>query len=361
MKILFVSSDFRKWNNGGSIVTKRNFDFIGKIPNVEIVWLCVPFPTKTRIFFNLLLNQSFGSDKFLNDLFVKNLSKVDLVWFDGSLYGKWVEIANSYKKISIVFYHNIEAIYFASKFKIDRNIQNFLMKIYSRRLEKTSTDNSSFRVLLNDRDGNQLKSVYKSNADFYLPTSFEVLDKSKIDNFKKPTIEPYLFFVGSNFYANVQGITWFMNNVAPFVNQKIIIGGSICEAFINYNAPSNVCFVGPIDDLTEYYSNASAVISPIFSGSGMKTKTIEALKYGKYIIGTKEAFVGIDNEEIDNIGKLCETPDDFISTINKMPKKIIFHNPSYRLFSNIYSSAAIFDKFTSFWYTHIVPSVTNNS
>ncbi len=361
MKVLFVSSDFRKWNNGGCIVTKRNFDFICKISNVEILWFCVPYPTKTQILLNMLLNRNFGSNKSLDDLFIKNLSEVDIVWFDSSLYGKWVEITNYYKKISIVFYHNIEAIYFASKFKIDRNIQNFLMKIYSKKLEKTSTDNSSFRVLLNDRDGAQLKSIYNSNADLYLSTSFDELDKSEIDNFRDETIEPYLFFVGSNFFANVQGITWFMNNVAPFVKQKIIIGGSICEAFTNYNAPSNVSFVGLIDDLTEYYSNASAIISPIFSGSGMKTKTIEALKYGKYIIGTKEAFVGIDSNEINNIGKLCETADDFIFAINKMPNKITFHDSSYRLFSNTYSSVAIFNKFISFWNTHIVLSDTHNS
>jgi len=34
------------------------------------------------------------------------------------------------------------------------------------------------------------------------------------------------------------------------------------------------------------------VILPIISGSGMKTKTAEALMYGKSIIGIKEAFEG---------------------------------------------------------------------
>ena len=47
-----------------------------------------------------------------------------------------------------------------------------------------------------------------------------------------------------------------------------------------------------LDDLGEYYRNCDVVIAPIFEGSGMKTKTTEALMWGKYIIGTNESFCG---------------------------------------------------------------------
>lgn len=39
------------------------------------------------------------------------------------------------------------------------------------------------------------------------------------------------------------------------------------------------------------------MVMPIFSGSGMKVKTAEALMYGKFLIGTKEAFEGYEIDE----------------------------------------------------------------
>ena len=41
-----------------------------------------------------------------------------------------------------------------------------------------------------------------------------------------------------------------------------------------------------VDCLETWYEKADVVISPIFLGSGMKTKTAEALMYGKPILGT---------------------------------------------------------------------------
>lgn len=69
-------------------------------------------------------------------------------------------------------------------------------------------------------------------------------------------------------------------------------------------------------DLGVFYRNCDAIISPIFEGSGMKTKTTEALMWGKYIIGSHEAFVGFTIPQ--GLYKECNTVDEFINGINML-------------------------------------------
>ena len=85
---------------------------------------------------------------------------------------------------------------------------------------------------------------------------------------------------------------------------------------------------------------------PIFSGSGMKVKTAEALMYGKFLIGTKEAFEGYEIDE--KIGILCNNANDFIKNINKYSQQnLIYNAPSRTLFIDKYSSDATQELFNS--------------
>ena len=59
----------------------------------------------------------------------------------------------------------------------------------------------------------------------------------------------------------------------------------------------NVHIFGRVDSLEGFYRHAEFVIVPIFSGSGMKTKIAEALKHGKFIVGSKQAFIGYEDLE----------------------------------------------------------------
>lgn len=49
-----------------------------------------------------------------------------------------------------------------------------------------------------------------------------------------------------------------------------------------------------VDDLSSYYKSALAVVAPIFKGVGYENESVEAMSFGKSIIGTDEAFQGIE-------------------------------------------------------------------
>ena len=96
-------------------------------------------------------------------------------------------------------------------------------------------------------------------------------------------------------------------------------------------------------EIENYYA-ADVVVMPIFSGSGMKTKTAEALMYGKNILGTKEAFEGYDMDSNCMYG--CQTAEMFIDTFRSMGNNITSFNPHSRnLYLEKYSEKAVFDAF----------------
>ncbi len=52
--------------------------------------------------------------------------------------------------------------------------------------------------------------------------------------------------------------------------------------------------LGMVDTLADFYDNVECVLNPMLGGTGLKIKTIEALAFGKSIIGTCDAFEGLD-------------------------------------------------------------------
>lgn len=121
--------------------------------------------------------------------------------------------------------------------------------------------------------------------------------------------------MGGTFYANRVGITWFVKHVAPHINIKTYIVGRGFESLrdeLELNGKVEV--IGEVDSLAQWYQDSYFVIAPIFDGSGMKTKVVEALMFGKKIIGTPEAFSGYE-QIADQAGRICLSAEEFVAAI----------------------------------------------
>lgn len=119
---------------------------------------------------------------------------------------------------------------------------------------------------------------------------------SKYDFHPQPKANNHniLFLSGGNSF-NVNGIKWFVREVFPailerFPDAKLIIGGAICNRLgrkekgqwiKNQDIPDEVSLYGYVDDSANFYSLADVAINPVYQGTGLKIKTIEAVSYDK--------------------------------------------------------------------------------
>ena len=133
-----------------------------------------------------------------------------------------------------------------------------------------------------------------------------------------------ILFVGKKYYPNLIGFKWFVDNVLPSLtdNIQVDVVGRGLEELRNEYSDSRINVIGGVESLNPYYENADIVIAPLFDGGGMKSKTVEALSFGKIFVGTEESLFGFWEEMDSDIrGKTCyqcNTPEEWIQTINNL-------------------------------------------
>ncbi|MGI6232502.1 MAG: glycosyltransferase [Prevotella sp.] len=239
------------------------------------------------------------------------------------------------------FFQNIEYDFIRSQVFDAKDYKHFFQVFLAKHNETSACKYCDKVIVLNSRDGNRLRAVYHRVPDFFRPVWLEdeklpPMNTDKYVDYDKPL---NALFVGSYFFGNVVGLKKFCQNVLPHTNINLQIVGSGMQALIDeLGEMKQISIAHDVPDLTPYYENADFIVLPITTGGGMKVKTAEALKYGKFIIGTPEALEGYEVNE--DVACVCKTTDEFINAINSYNKQKKFNLPSRSLFKSRYSKEA---------------------
>ncbi len=133
----------------------------------------------------------------------------------------------------------------------------------------------------------------------------------------QPGEDDALLFVGSNTAPNIIGLEWFFEQVWPLVRAarpgaRLKVAGSAARGLST--APEGVSLLGVVDDLGPLYAEAGVVISPLYTGSGLKIKLIEAMAAGKAVVGTSVTLQGVEAIAKGAIAH-ADAPADFAAAI----------------------------------------------
>ena len=331
---------------GGGQVSKSVIDSVVEASNLlrynTFSFKIRPYESYKSKFFYQLRGYSCGlTPSIITEVLdLISLNSIDVVFYNSSRYGRLMQkIKNKYPDIkNIVFSHNVEVKFFADAIKGSYNVKG-LLSLWSSWLNEFKTVKiSDVLISLNERDSLEQQKIYKRKADYICPLSL----KDRYDETKKSIPSRIVGgFIGSNFWANKHGMQWFAENVSPYINYPILlIGKDFEKEFDFFSKFPNIQLIGTVDNLDEYYSRISFIVSPIFLGSGMKTKTAEAMMFGKTIFGTSEAFEGYDVDYI-KIGGLCNSAQEFIDKINTFKKEDYYNEYSRFLYKEKYSESSI--------------------
>ena len=108
----------------------------------------------------------------------------------------------------------------------------------------------------------------------------------------------WCFLASLEWMPNVQGLEFFLENIWPALIQVhpsltlSIAGRRMPEHWKNRNIPG-VKFVGEVESVKEYFSQHGFLIVPLWSGSGVRIKLIEALAMGMPCISTTVGAEGL--------------------------------------------------------------------
>ena len=319
MKIVYIARGLCGERNGASQVMERNRKALKKIAGRDnLIEYYLPKANIKNVIVSLIRLGSYGVTKCEEKRILETIcfNKPDFVFIESSSFGSLYKILSKNKIKTICLAHNLDTELCRQEIT-SRSPLISLPKYIATHFNEIITVKYADRLIcLNDRDSNGFYKTFGRKADYIFPITFPLKQLSDILPTQESSV-PHFLFVGSDFFPNVEGIKWFITEVAPHVKMNFRIVGGCCQNPIikNLPLPPNVILAGYADDLSIEYRNASGVIAPIFKGSGMKTKTVEAMSYGKSIFGTDEAFAGID-VDYSKIGGLCNTAEDFIKKLN---------------------------------------------
>ena len=335
--LLFIYNNPLDGNYGGSRGTKKAYNALSRKFNVEACFV----GKKNNKFLTFVRNLFFFSGNliFFDMIRVINIIKknnINIIFFDVSIHGRLVKLVKLFfsNKFVIVNFHNNENKYSYDLYKTS-GLLYLPIWLSARYNENLSIKYSDLNIFITEND----RLSFKNNKapSIIIPVTLP-------DNFKNVLFEnkdnkiKYILFIGAAFYANIQGVKFLIKEIAPYISINIIIAGAgMEEAFPGGNMPSNIIIKDYIEDLSELFNNAVAFIAPLFSGSGMKVKLVEAMMYGKKIIGTAFSFCGFNTD--NECCSICESANEFIKEIKSLDESKLFYIKSRELYERYYSSS----------------------
>lgn len=362
-RILYIYNKPSGQLAGGDRVNIRNLELLKSTGHkISVYQITLPEANKIKTCIRMVKGYCLGIRKSVIKDIISIISKeyINCVFLCTSKIGILSKIISRiYPGIKIIiFFHNIEKQYGEELLKSCSSIQNMFINKVIERNERYAILYGNAFITMNFRDNNLLYNYYGKKSDLLLPLGFtDSYGKScKLLKFDGLEQKVKLLFVGSAFFANINGVKWFLENVYPQLNnvEFTIVGKGMDTCFrASSDASTNSSIVvnGYVDDLTAVYENAHIVVSPIFDGGGMKTKTAEAMMYGCPIVGTDEAFQGYD-VDYDKIGAKCNTADEFIGAIKRLvaSKEALLDNAinSRVCFLKYYETCTLVDRIKSF-------------
>ncbi|MEL4894241.1 glycosyltransferase [Crocosphaera sp. Alani8] len=173
--------------------------------------------------------------------------------------------------------------------------------------------------------------------------------------------KPFFLFVGSRHQPNLEAVKIIQQLATEFATQhpdfscQFIVVGSCWEPEEN----NNFIALGKVSDqhLAWLYHHATLILSPIQSGTGSSLKTIEAMAYGKVLLGTSIAFRGYP-VETGKEGIICDRLDEYVTLISNLlqdEKKRQEIEENARQFSKNYDYRILYSG-----YDDILQSVSKN-
>lgn len=206
------------------------------------------------------------------------------------------------------------------------NYKSYIQKTIEQ-IELALLNTSDKIVVFNEEDANLLKQLNPQ----VIVSPFGIPNQMIVKESPSTHFERFIFIGSSGHYPNQEGMIWFLDNIyIPLIDlidfPIYIIGKWDSNLKAKYSKYKKIVFTGFVDDIKEYFEN-SILITPVLSGSGIRTKILEAFANKIPVISTKLGSEGLFNEsESMNHILHFETKNDFFEVYQKISSNPKFLN-----------------------------------
>jgi sugar transferase (PEP-CTERM/EpsH1 system associated) len=121
---------------------------------------------------------------------------------------------------------------------------------------------------------------------------------------RRPSRPPILVFVGQmDYFANVDGVSWFAKEVLPSVRARIpgarfqIVGRAPTPEVSLLGELAGVEVIGGVPDIRDYLGSATLMVAPLRIARGIQNKVLEGMAARLPVVASPAAFEGIEGQD----------------------------------------------------------------
>lgn len=321
--------------------TSKHFCNIGDIPaeiSSEISFHAVPIDTTIRAtaaLKNLLFSSlPYNAERFINKDFEKKLCELlrdknyDIVQLEGLYLCPYIPAIRNCSQAKVALRaHNVEHEIWSRMVENEKSLPKRVYKhIIARRMRKfelSHINSYDYLVPITDRDAKFFSENGNTKPIYVVQSGLEPESPLlSIDNAK--AVYPSFSYIGAlDWQPNCEGLTWFVENVWKEYRNKHadvkfrVAGRNADAAFANFLKTNGVDYLGEVESSADFYASGSIFVVPLFSGSGMRIKIVEAMAAGKAVITTTLGTEGIATENGKNIF-VADSASDFLACMEKI-------------------------------------------
>jgi len=277
-------------------------------------------------FINLFSCKSYNIERFYSknfeELIKKNLqqNQYDIVILESLYVTKYSSIIRENTTAKVIYRaHNIEYEIWENNAKQEKGIKKSYLILLAKRLKQFE------KKIINQFDGiaaiteNDHQKLIQMGCRIPIEVFPFGIDVKKYEITSHPK-SISIFHIGSmDWSPNEVGIKWFLDNVWNLISNqfpevKLNLAGKNMPKWLLEHRQKNVIINGEVADAIDFMHQNTIMIVPLFVGSGMRIKIIEAMALGKVIIATTIAAEGISYKVNENI-IIANTANEFIAAI----------------------------------------------
>ncbi len=292
----------------------------------------IPIDNRVKVkdaFLNLFSDESYHITRFVSEAYKTKLiellkkNQYDVIQLETLYLAPYITTIRAHSTAVIAMRsHNVEheiweRITQNTRFPIKKYYLNHLtQKLKS--FEINHLNKYDIMVSITQRDLDYFSKLGFTKKGIVAPIGLEMTNYTpEYDSFSQPLS---LSFIGSlDWMPNLEGLEWFIKHVIPSIKKKYptvklhIAGRNMPKHLLNYK-DSHIVVHGEVESSTAFLNEHSVMIVPLFSGSGMRAKILEAMSLGKVVLTTPLGLEGIHATDQDEI-LLAQTENAFMNQL----------------------------------------------
>jgi glycosyltransferase involved in cell wall biosynthesis len=291
-------------------------------------------------FLNLFTDKSYNVERFYSAEFEQKIAETlskntfDIILLEGIYLMRYIDVIRKNTRSKILLRpQNVEYVIWERLRDSEKNmLKRAYLNILAKRMkhfEIASLNKADIMLPVSQTDLDIFLSYGCKLPHTAIPTGYVFDSLPAISNEEENAVA---FIGGMDWMPNRVGIDWFIEKVWNKVLAKIpgakfyLAGRNFPDEIKNLKA-KGLIVVGEVEDAREFIFSKSISIVPLFAGSGMRVKIVEAMALGRAVISTSIGAESLAYTNGQNI-LIADDADGFADAVvrtltdNKLRKQL---------------------------------------